>query len=104
MTEEQAIYKVYMVESGVSFDGTWDSVALGEAEKAVGGKVLMCTFPGLSEIIWKEGDISHVSLVKASVTLEGTLHIGVSEQFGELEVEGEKKRLRPRKGRRGGSG
>jgi len=93
-----------MVESGLAFDGAWDSVALGEAEKAVGGKVLMCTFPGLSEMIWKEGAISHVRLVKASVTLEGNFHIGVSEQLGESEVQGEKKRLRPRKGRRGGSG
>ena len=72
MTEERAIYKSFMVEAGLNYDEAWDKVAAGEE---VGGKVWMCTFPGLSRMILQDGLITHVSVVKASVQLEGTLKI-----------------------------
>src|SRR5271170_4540729 len=48
MTQEQAVYKVFMVEAGRDFQDQYHEVREGE-ESAV-GKVLLCTFPGLTQL------------------------------------------------------
>jgi len=71
MTQEQAVYKVFMVEAGRDFQDQYHEVREGE-ESAV-GKVLLCTFPGLTQLgLSDDGVLIDVSLVKASIKLEGS--------------------------------
>jgi hypothetical protein len=84
ITQEQAIYRCFMAESGKHFDDSWLKVAEGEK---MGGKVLMCTFPGLNRIILQDGMPTYVGVVKASVKLEEMLTMRESEENFGGEIE-----------------
>ena len=73
-----------MAESGKHFDDSWLKVAEGEK---MGGKVLMCTFPGLNRIILQDGMPTYVGVVKASVKLEEKLTVRASEEKFGAEIE-----------------
>ena len=67
MTQEQAIYRCFMADSGETFVEGWQKVAEGER---VGGMVLMCTHPTLCRVNLQNRALDYVSVVKASVKLE----------------------------------
>lgn len=66
MTEEQAIYRCFIPDTGDQFS---DEVMEG-AEENPAGQVLLCTFPGLDRLILKDGEKVSVAVVKASVELQ----------------------------------
>lgn len=66
MTEEQAIYRCFIPDTGDLFS---DEVMEG-AEENPAGQVLLCTFPGLDRLILKDGEKVSVAVVKASVELQ----------------------------------
>jgi hypothetical protein len=66
ITVEQALYECFWVDCGEDFE----EEVVDVVEEESGGKVLLCTFPGLRRTV-KEGDkISSVIVVKASGALE----------------------------------
>ena len=68
LTEEQVLYEFFWVDCGSGFEE--ERVDVVEEEPV--GKVLLCTFPGLSRTV-KEGDkIVSITVVKASGILESS--------------------------------
>ena len=90
MTREQAIYKVFMTKSGQEFNDTWNKV---QGLDRVEGKVLICTSPGLNRMILRERNITHVSVVKASVKLEGTLDVAGEGQRKNRKDNGDRREV-----------
>lgn len=68
MTEEQAVYRSFVLDRGYDFDESIAQVADGEE---VTGNVLMCTFPGLRRLTVRNHRKEFLSVVKATVKLEG---------------------------------
>ena len=66
MTEEQAIYRCYFVDSGQEFKNDWMEIASGETP---GKMVTMCTFPGLRRLTTKNGGKEFITVVKATTKL-----------------------------------
>lgn len=71
MTEEQAVYRCYLVDSGDDFKEVLMQVAVGE-EPAEADHVLMCMFPGLRRLRLHEEEMRFVIVVKAIVKLESS--------------------------------
>jgi hypothetical protein len=67
MTEEQAIYRCFIPDTGEQFD---DEVMEVAEEQPAGHQVLLCTFPGLDRLILKDGRKVSVTVVKASGELQ----------------------------------
>lgn len=68
ITVEQALYECFWVDCGEEFK----EEVVDVVEEEPTGKILLCTFPGLGRTV-KEGDnISSVTVVKASATLESS--------------------------------
>lgn len=66
MTEEQAIYRCFIPDTGEPY--TEEVMEVADEEPA--GCVLLCTFPGLDRLIFKDGKKVSVPVVKASVELQ----------------------------------
>lgn len=65
MTEESAVYSCHWVNSGECFDENQAEQGADEA-----GPVYICTFPGLSRTVDRDGATMTICAVKASVILQ----------------------------------
>jgi hypothetical protein len=77
MTEEQAVYRSFVLDRGDPLDESIAQVADGEE---LTGNVLMCTFPGLRRLTVQNQRKEFVSVVKATVKLEGVFGLEVSKE------------------------
>ena len=85
ITWEQAIYRCCRTRTGEDFNDGWGTVAGGDE---VEGKVLMCTFPGLSRIILgKDRKETHVSFSQIGAELQARVK---EEQIKETKRSAEK--------------
>jgi hypothetical protein len=67
MSEEQAIYRCYFVESGNRVDPQWIELAYGDKPNST---VIMCTYPGLRRFSMHDGKREFIPIVKATAMLK----------------------------------
>jgi hypothetical protein len=67
MTEEQAVYRCFLVDNGQAIDEKFLSVP---DERYVGCVVFLCTFPGLQRMVIHEGKTVNLTVVRAAVELQ----------------------------------
>jgi hypothetical protein len=79
MTEEQAVYRCFLVNGGDVFKETIMQVAVGE-EPAEADNVLMCMFPGLRRLRLHEDQMKFVFVVKAIVKLESSFTVKIEPE------------------------
>jgi hypothetical protein len=66
MTEEQILFRCYMIHAGQQ--PTEAIVHVADSEQT--GRVILCTFPGFGRKVWEDGKVQLIPVVKASVELE----------------------------------
>jgi hypothetical protein len=86
MTEEQAVYRCYLVDKGDDFKETIMQVAVGE-DPAEADHVLMCMFPGLRRLRLHEEEMRFVIVVKAIVKLESSFVTKVEPEAEPKKME-----------------
>ena len=66
MTEEQAVYRCFLVDHGQAIDENFLEVP---DEGYVNCVVFLCTFPGLQRMVIHEGKTNRLTVVRAAVEL-----------------------------------
>ena len=82
MTEEQAVYRCFMLDYG---DSVTDDILHHGSEGCEKGTIFLCTFPGLRRHIMKEKKEESLTVVKAGVELQATAAVASLKGSGKPE-------------------